>query len=877
MFGDIRQSVVRPSRSAFPEPKLGILRPSTTRPTSRQVPEHTSRNEPGSTKGLRAIDASLGGANIRIARRMIVTTTLKRSLAVDVPITNFDVCLHANLIATCTGKVVYVWSLDSLSIVHKFGRTTGSVHRENIRDCKFNIAGTLLATCGEDKRIVVWNLKSLRAEKVIEAHSGVVYQIAFTEDDSRLLSASDDGRIQIWQWKTGTLVGSYIRHPAAVRCFDFNYGHADRIVCGRSDGHISTWDTLSKLIIDDVKPDPDWVQDGAEMNLMAWADVDRNHTGSILCVRVSPNNRLLASGATDNTCKLWNMTSYAKDYNSVQQELQESNRVAQKMEDPIRVDDESYNVQIGTKDFTGLKIGDLPIPLGFHADLLFTFRHEGPVLAARFNNSSSILITGCVDSTCRLWSVRRGDLLFQINVPAPVTSIFVDAVDDMYCVCQNRLLFFGIKAHTKEEDLPSYWQRRSMKSLREDAVATDKQFPMEQLTTEDAQLVSQITEEMEQGGAQKKITIPELRNLISHGLILPTFLDTLLEQYKSVDTAQLAENMKNHEIASRQILRLIVNTNFHPRDILTAMASKKDADTLYNMIRSGVPITNYMLKLGYRPIDESATEESKAIFLNLHDFFPRGKALLPRGQGPTRMRTGPKGQQASFGPGEDTEEYSWSDEDEEAYLLEEEMRAEMLAARNQPKGKVLHFIPSEQIKLLKDFHANRDMKPIFLRDIVLDLNPTSGYPNFNVEAETRDTRPIIAQKAVQRQGVRFNEMSTLNRINRQAPRGQRSYGGKAFNIRDLPLQLGPGYERVRASLSSSQTVFQPAKYLRARGLNIRFHQHGQNVRGGHYQRGHVYAEPIVIRQSRSQDIRQQFVVGHSVSLREQTIDADADM
>lgn len=58
---------------------------------------------------------------------------------------------------------------------------------------------------------------------------------------------------------TGTLIGSYIRHPSAVRCFDFNYDHPDRIICGRSDGHITTWDTVSTLVIDDIKPDSDWL------------------------------------------------------------------------------------------------------------------------------------------------------------------------------------------------------------------------------------------------------------------------------------------------------------------------------------------------------------------------------------------------------------------------------------------------------------------------------------------------------------------------------------------------------------------------------------------------------------------------------------------
>ncbi|KAI9094643.1 hypothetical protein DFS34DRAFT_237700 [Phlyctochytrium arcticum] len=140
-----------------PRASAASMRPGSQKP--REISEQTSQ------AGIRAVDASLGGQNIRIARRMIVTTTLKRSLALDVAITSFDVCLHANMLATCMGKMVYLWALDTLTVLQKFGRTTGSVHRENIRDCKFNLAGTLLATCGEDKRIVIWNLKTNRSQK----------------------------------------------------------------------------------------------------------------------------------------------------------------------------------------------------------------------------------------------------------------------------------------------------------------------------------------------------------------------------------------------------------------------------------------------------------------------------------------------------------------------------------------------------------------------------------------------------------------------------------------------------------------------------------------------------------------------------------------
>jgi hypothetical protein len=45
------------------------------------------------------------------------------------------------------------------------GKTGGSTHKADIKGCSMNIQGSLGATCGEDKRIIVWDLKTWKALK----------------------------------------------------------------------------------------------------------------------------------------------------------------------------------------------------------------------------------------------------------------------------------------------------------------------------------------------------------------------------------------------------------------------------------------------------------------------------------------------------------------------------------------------------------------------------------------------------------------------------------------------------------------------------------------------------------------------------------------
>ncbi len=46
---------------------------------------------------------------------------------------------------------------------------------------------------------------------------------------------------------------------------------------------------------------------------------------------------------------------------------------------------EEYLTQLKQKYFFALKGGEVPIHSGFHGDLLFTYIHDGPILAIDFN------------------------------------------------------------------------------------------------------------------------------------------------------------------------------------------------------------------------------------------------------------------------------------------------------------------------------------------------------------------------------------------------------------------------------------------------------------------------------------------------------------
>jgi hypothetical protein len=121
--------------------------------------------------------------------------------------------------------------------------------------------------------------------------------------------------------------------------------------------------------------------------LAGWTDKLKHHSGSILCLKISPNRQLLATGSMDSTVKIWNIATYAKSFHLVKEEMDESKQIRMDLRKPIQVIDPKYEASDYTE--TGmLKIGEVTFPTGYHSYLLFTCRHEAPVFSLVFSSHS---------------------------------------------------------------------------------------------------------------------------------------------------------------------------------------------------------------------------------------------------------------------------------------------------------------------------------------------------------------------------------------------------------------------------------------------------------------------------------------------------------
>jgi F-box/WD-40 domain protein MET30 len=141
----------------------------------------------------------------------------------------------------------------------------------------------MLATGSYDCTIRLWDLETLEPIKTLSGHSRGVTALQF--DSGKLISASMDGTLRIWNYRLST-----------PECVSVLRGHTDGVLALHLDG---------KLL----------ASGSADSTVRVWdyerkeCKVFRGHKDWVNAVRFTGNGRWLFSGSDDTTIKLWDVES----------------------------------------------------------------------------------------------------------------------------------------------------------------------------------------------------------------------------------------------------------------------------------------------------------------------------------------------------------------------------------------------------------------------------------------------------------------------------------------------------------------------------------------------------------------------------------------
>ena len=106
-------------------------------------------------------------------------------------------------------------------------------------------SGNWFATGIAEGRIKLRDTRSCEVRQVLRGHLGGIKALAFSPDDSRLASASDDQSVRFWDLQDGTLLGTISTSPTTIKELEFS-PRGDALVALDAQGEVLLWEVPSE-------------------------------------------------------------------------------------------------------------------------------------------------------------------------------------------------------------------------------------------------------------------------------------------------------------------------------------------------------------------------------------------------------------------------------------------------------------------------------------------------------------------------------------------------------------------------------------------------------------------------------------------------------
>ncbi|MET8161709.1 WD40 repeat domain-containing protein [Sphaerisporangium sp. NPDC005289] len=318
-------------------------------------------------------------------------------------------------------------------------------------------AAWAVAPTGE-ARAALAEVAGLPGRAVLTGHDGVVVDVAFSPDGTRIATAGDDGTVRLWDAGARKQIGAPLNEPdndesaVALGAVAFSPDGA-RLATAGDDGAVHLWDVTNHQeigtprdghdgTVDDVAFSPDGTRiatAGEDGTVRLWDATTRRQLGtplkghgeSVEEVEFSPDGRRLATAGQDMTVRLWDASTheqlgpplpYKEDVLSVAFSPGGAQLATLGLDDTVRVWDLTGRKQVGvplkgnnatdvafSPDGSRLATAgaDGTIRLwdaGNHRQLGAPLAgHTGSVLALAFSPDGARLASTGWDGTARLW------------------------------------------------------------------------------------------------------------------------------------------------------------------------------------------------------------------------------------------------------------------------------------------------------------------------------------------------------------------------------------------------------------------------------------------------------------------------------------------
>ncbi|NDJ75423.1 MAG: WD40 repeat domain-containing protein [Chloroflexi bacterium] len=354
-------------------------------------------------------------------RALIVLSTFALNAAVVSPVA----------VGAATGPV------DLEPVWVRVGDSAGEIDQENdtasIEAAEFSPDGNMIISGAKEANdLVLWDVVT-GDEIWRQAHQAEIESLSFSPDGNYIASGGEDNLVRVWRVSDGEQVAT-LEHTASIEGMRFSHSGAI-LATGDESGRVNLWDTSSvdptawtlasyaghgdDVNSVDFTTDDEYLVSGGRNNLIRiWRITGSGpelrlervrhitgHGNSVKSVRISPDNRLIASAAAngddtgDCSVRVW-------DFETGEQ-LQQFDNV-KGMEAVEWTPDGQYLLTGGREGKGDTGIGNIRIyAVPSDPTEPFTLVHMEPVFRQEylhFNSAGTQLVSSHEDGTVRLWN-----------------------------------------------------------------------------------------------------------------------------------------------------------------------------------------------------------------------------------------------------------------------------------------------------------------------------------------------------------------------------------------------------------------------------------------------------------------------------------------
>ncbi|KAJ4293140.1 hypothetical protein N0V90_008422 [Kalmusia sp. IMI 367209] len=159
-------------------------------------------------------------------------------------------------------------------------------HSKGVCSLVFSHNSTKILSASYDQTVKVWDTSSCKLLQTFKGHSNGVRSIAFSHDSTQIASTSSDKTVKIWNTSSGELLRTLKGHSYGVWSVAFSHD-SNRIASASVDQTVKIWDTSSGEILQTLK----------------------GHSGGVWSVAFSHDSARIASTSSDRTVRIWDTIS----------------------------------------------------------------------------------------------------------------------------------------------------------------------------------------------------------------------------------------------------------------------------------------------------------------------------------------------------------------------------------------------------------------------------------------------------------------------------------------------------------------------------------------------------------------------------------------